>query len=284
MERCGHGCALGEKVLLIDADVGLRSLDMVLGMTDSLLFSYGDVIRGTATLKEAAVPHPQAGGLRVLTAPGEPTEEGSFSREEIGALLDRAREHFTYILVDCAAGLGKDVISFAVEADRVVLVSTSDYTALRSANRTAGLLNEEGTCAIVDARLGRVIGNISFKPPHPHLAQDERLKPHRGGCLSFALSAQRRREGLAQEAAEAVMCHQFLTERVDYINCGFFSFNEPSRRLQERLGFHFFSTHRFRLGKEEIEVIENILWREEYLALVSGNDGSKNFDERAVTP
>ena len=147
-----------------------------------------------------------------------------------------------------------------------------------------GLLNEEGTCAIVDARLGRVIGNISFKPPHPHLAQDERLKPHRGGCLSFALSAQRRREGLAQEAAEAVMCHQFLTERVDYINCGFFSFNEPSRRLQEKLGFHFFSTHRFRLGKEEIEVIENILWREEYLALVSGNDGSKNFDERAVTP
>ncbi len=148
-------CALGEKVLLIDADVGLRSLDMVLGMTDSLLFSYGDVIRGTATLKEAAVPHPQAGGLRVLTAPGEPTEEGSFSREEIGALLDRAREHFTYILVDCAAGLGKDVISFAVEADRVVLVSTSDYTALRSANRTAGLLNEEGqeNCAIVVNRL-----------------------------------------------------------------------------------------------------------------------------------
>ena len=65
-------CALGEKVLLIDADAGLRSLDLVLGMTDSLLFSYGDVIQGTAGLKEAAVPHPQIKSLRVLTAPGQP--------------------------------------------------------------------------------------------------------------------------------------------------------------------------------------------------------------------
>lgn len=148
-------CAMGEKVLLIDADSGLRSLDMVLGMTDSLLFSYGDVIRGTAGLKEAAVPHPQAGGLRVLTAPGEPIEGELFSREEIGGLLRQAREHFSFVFIDCAAGLGKDVISFAAEADRAVLVSTSDYTALRSANRTAGLFHEAGqeNCSIVVNRL-----------------------------------------------------------------------------------------------------------------------------------
>ena len=148
-------CALGEKVLLIDADAGLRSLDMVLGMTDALLFSYSDVIRGTASLKEAAVPHPQAGSLRVLTAPGDPEAGEQLSREEIAGLLHQARAHFTFTLVDCAAGLGQDVIAFAAEADRAVIVSTSDYTALRSAQRTAGLLNDagQGTCSVVVNRL-----------------------------------------------------------------------------------------------------------------------------------
>ena len=62
-------CALGEKVLLVDADSGLRALDIVLGMTDSLLFSFSDVIAGRASLKEAAVRHPIVKNLRVLTAP-----------------------------------------------------------------------------------------------------------------------------------------------------------------------------------------------------------------------
>ena len=93
-------CALGEKVLLIDADSGMRSLDLVLGMTDSLLFSYGDVIRGNAGLKEAAVAHPVAKNLRVLTAPGEPGIGEVYSPEAIAALLTRVRAHFTYTLVD----------------------------------------------------------------------------------------------------------------------------------------------------------------------------------------
>ncbi|MBQ7492634.1 MAG: P-loop NTPase [Clostridia bacterium] len=148
-------CALGEKVLVIDADSGLRSLDLVLGMTDRLLFSYGDVIRGAATLKEAAVPHPVAGNLRVLTAPGEPGIAESFLPEQIAALVARVRAHFTFTLIDCAAGLGRDVLSFAAAADRAVVVSTSDYTALRGAQSTAGVLERVGqeNCAIVVNRL-----------------------------------------------------------------------------------------------------------------------------------
>ena len=111
-------CALGEKVLLIDADSGLRSLDLVLGMTDSLLFSYGDVIRGNASLKEAAVAHPVVRNLRVLTAPGEPGVGEIYDPKDISALLKKVRAHFTYTLVDCAAGLGADVLSFAAAADR----------------------------------------------------------------------------------------------------------------------------------------------------------------------
>lgn len=148
-------CALGEKVLLIDADAGLRSLDLVLGMTDRLLFSYGDVIQGNATLKEAAAVHPVVGNLRVLTAPGQPGVGEVYEPEKIRELLWRIRAHFTYTLVDCAAGLGSDVISFAAAADRAVIVSTSDYTALRGAQSTANVLSRVGqeNCTIVVNRL-----------------------------------------------------------------------------------------------------------------------------------
>lgn len=148
-------CALGEKVLLIDADSGLRSLDLVLGMSDSLLFSYGDVIRGNAGLKEAAVPHPEVSSLRVLTAPGQPGVGEIYAPKDISALLQRARAHFTFTLVDCAAGLGSDVLSFAAAADRAVIVSTSDYTALRGAQSTASVFSRIGQdrCAIVVNRL-----------------------------------------------------------------------------------------------------------------------------------
>lgn len=137
-------CALGEKVLLIDTDSGLRSLDLVLGMSDRVLFSYDDVIGGACSLKEAAVKHPVVKNLRLLTAPGAPEGGSGHTREQIAALLDRARAHFTYILVDCPAGFGGDVLAFAGAADRAVVVSTPDQTALRGAQRMGIQLRDAG--------------------------------------------------------------------------------------------------------------------------------------------
>lgn len=128
-------CALGEKVLLIDADRGLRSLDIVLGMSDRVLFSWGDVLDGTCMLKEAAVKHPIVKNLRVLTAPGLADDGCRYRRSQIAALLERARPHFTWILIDCPAGFGDEVMDFALSSDRAVVVSTPDHAALRGAQR-----------------------------------------------------------------------------------------------------------------------------------------------------
>ncbi|MBR4874886.1 MAG: AAA family ATPase [Clostridia bacterium] len=127
-------CALGEKVLLIDADRGLRSLDIVLGMSDRVLFSWGDVLDGACSIKEAAVKHPIVKNLRLLTAPSI-SESDNYRREEIAALLERARPHFTWILIDCAAGFGHEVMDFALSSDRSIVVSTPDHSALRGAQR-----------------------------------------------------------------------------------------------------------------------------------------------------
>ena len=145
-------CALGEKVLLIDADAGLRSLDIVLGMTDRLLFTYADVIEGRASLKEAAVAHGVVRNLRVLTAPGSLKP---YTAAQYAALLAPARAHFSFTLIDCSAGLGDPLRSFAAASDRGVVVSTPDHTALRSAQATALALSKAGLrdCSLAVNRL-----------------------------------------------------------------------------------------------------------------------------------
>ena len=137
-------CAMGEKVLLIDADAGLRSLDLVLGMTDRLLFSYADVAQGDALLKEAAVHHPIVKNLRVLTAPADPARRDEVSDAQLCALVRRAREHFTYILIDCPAGVGREISAFAPAAQRAAIVSTADALALRGAQKAAQTLRQSG--------------------------------------------------------------------------------------------------------------------------------------------
>ena len=137
-------CALGEKVLLIDADRGLRSLDIVLGMSDRVLFSWGDVLDGVCSLKEAAVKHPVVKNLRVLTAPGMEESGSRYSGDQIRALLERARPHFTWILIDCPAGFGSEVVDFALGADQAVVVSTPDHTSLRGAQRIGTQLANGG--------------------------------------------------------------------------------------------------------------------------------------------
>ena len=159
-------------------------------------------------------------------------------------------------------------IAYAADGELCHMIGWPDLSSDRKTAREIfnGLLNEAGTCALVDRAQNAVIGNISFKPPHPYLAQDERLKPHRGGCLSYAIAARCRRQGLVSEAVQRMLEHLFMEERFDYVNSGYFSFNEPSRHLQEKFGFTYLGTHVFRLGEEEITVVENILWRVDYEA------------------
>jgi len=136
-------CAQGERVLLIDADAGLRSLDLVLGMSE-LLYSYADVAAGTVSLKEAAGVHPIVKNLRVLTAPASPDGACHLTRGQFAALADKARDHFTYTIVDCPAGLTEEIAWFGACADEGIVVSTADHTSLRGAQKTAMLFGDMG--------------------------------------------------------------------------------------------------------------------------------------------
>jgi len=130
---------LERKVLCIDMDIGLRNLDISLGMSDRVLMDFSDVVEGRCTLDRAAVSHPDLPGLHMLTAPIRLPD--SVDERGIAALLDEARQQFDYILLDAPAGLDAGFRLAACAADRAIVVATNDASSLRDAQRAVGELN-----------------------------------------------------------------------------------------------------------------------------------------------
>ena len=126
---------LGKKTLLLDCDIGLRNLDLYLGVSDRALMDFTDVIAGRTTLAQAVVRHPLYPNLYLLTAPV------SFgvrlpSKREMQRLIDEIRRHFDFCLIDAAAGIGDTFFLATCCADRVIVVTTNDPSSLRDAQRT----------------------------------------------------------------------------------------------------------------------------------------------------
>ena len=126
---------LGKETLLLDCDVGLRDLDLALGLSDRVLMDFSDVVAGRATLDEAAVQHPKLQNLYLLTAPVT-TEASLASPDGMGALLREARESYDFVLLDGGAGLGESFRLATEHADRIIVVSTTEPSCLRDAQRT----------------------------------------------------------------------------------------------------------------------------------------------------
>ena len=129
----GVGAALaaaGHRTLCIDADIGLRNLDIVLGMTDRVLMNFADVIEGRCTLEKAAAQHPQLQQLYLLTAPMS-LSPGQIQAEQMRTLLQKAREQFAFCLLDAPAGIGSGFRLSASSADRAIIVTTTDSSSLR---------------------------------------------------------------------------------------------------------------------------------------------------------
>lgn len=136
----------GHRVLTIDADSGLRNLDIVLGLSDSIVFSFADVAQGVAPLERAAAPHPVFPGMYLLTAPGSLPP---LSREQISSLMDQACEmKFEYVLIDGPAGLAPEIRLFAQVATQGLVVTMPDQASVRGAERVARILEKENVVRI----------------------------------------------------------------------------------------------------------------------------------------
>ncbi len=126
--------AIGHRVLCIDMDIGLRNLDISLGMSDRAVMDFSDVVEGRCSLERGAAEHPVIKGLFLLTAPMR-LPAGSISKEQMLAFLTEAKSMFDYVIIDSPAGIGSGFQLATACADRAIVVTTNDPSALRDAQR-----------------------------------------------------------------------------------------------------------------------------------------------------
>ena len=134
----GAGLArLGRKVLLVELDSGLRSVDIIAGVYGRTVYDIEDVLCGRCEPAKAIVPSPLYAGLSVISAP---YEGGEVAAVPLGRLLQAVRPYFDLILLDTAAGMGAPFTAAATVADRALLVLTPDPVALRDGKIVADRL------------------------------------------------------------------------------------------------------------------------------------------------
>ena len=151
----GQALALsGRRVLCLDCDIGLRNLDLALGLTDRALMDFSDVAQGRCSLESAVVQHPSIPTLFLLTAPVR-IRGRAVTAEEMAILLQKIRTQYDFCLLDAPAGLGLGFQLATVAADRAIVVTTSDASSLRDAQHTVMELNRfrTGTLHLVVNRV-----------------------------------------------------------------------------------------------------------------------------------
>lgn len=131
--------AMGYRVLCMDLDIGLRNLDMTLGMSDQALMDFSDVIYHRCSLEEAVVEHRKIKNLFLLTAPINATAS-NFDHLDLMTLIGQIKRSFDYCLIDCPAGIDAGFRLATCGADRAIVVSTTEPASLRDAQQTVSKL------------------------------------------------------------------------------------------------------------------------------------------------
>ncbi len=136
----GTGLAkLGKKVVLIDTDIGLRNLDVVMGLENRIVYNLVDVIEGNCKRNQALIKDKKYETLFLLPA-AQTKDKTSVTPEQMKKLTDELKEEFDYIILDCPAGIEQGFKNAIAGADRALVVTTPEVSAVRDADRIIGLL------------------------------------------------------------------------------------------------------------------------------------------------
>ncbi|NLL67270.1 MAG: septum site-determining protein MinD [Clostridiaceae bacterium] len=136
----GTGMALqGKKVVLIDTDIGLRNLDVVMGLENRIVYDIVDVIEGTCRLKQALIKDKRYDGLYLLPA-AQTRDKNSITPQQMVTLCEELKKEYDYIVVDCPAGIEQGFKNAIAGADRALVITTPEVSAVRDADRIIGLL------------------------------------------------------------------------------------------------------------------------------------------------
>ncbi|MCS6961106.1 MAG: septum site-determining protein MinD [Deltaproteobacteria bacterium] len=137
----GAGLAIkGKRVLVIDADIGLRNLDVILGLENRIVFNLVDVIRGECKPSQAIIRSKKSSNLYLLPA-SQTDEKESVKMEDFKQIVDHFRKEFDFILIDSPAGIEHGFKNAISAADEAILVTTPEVTSLRDVDKVIGLIS-----------------------------------------------------------------------------------------------------------------------------------------------
>jgi len=144
----------GQRVVVVDADIGLRNLDVVMGLENRIVYDIVDVTEGYCRLRQALIKDKRVSELYLLAA-AQTRDKTAVSPEDMVQLCDRMRDDFDFILVDSPAGIEQGFRNAIAPADEVLIITTPEVAAVRDADRIIGLVEaeEKGPASLIINRL-----------------------------------------------------------------------------------------------------------------------------------
>ena len=131
----------GKKVVLVDTDIGLRNLDVVMGLENRIVYDLVDVIEGNCRIKQALIKDKRFENLYLMPS-AQTKDKSAVSPEQVRKLTEELAEDFDYVLLDCPAGIEQGFQNAVAGATRAIVVTTPEVSAIRDADRIIGLLEK----------------------------------------------------------------------------------------------------------------------------------------------
>lgn len=151
----GTGLAMfNKKVVMVDTDIGLRNLDVVMGLENRIVYNLVDVVEGRCRMKQALIKHKKYQNLALLPS-AQTRDKDSVTPEQMKEVIKELRQDFDYILLDCPAGIEQGFKNAIAGADRAFVVTTPEVSAIRDADRIVGLL-EANEMKRIDLIINRI--------------------------------------------------------------------------------------------------------------------------------
>ncbi len=138
------GLALsGKKVVAIDLDIGLRNLDMILGLENRIVYDVINVVEGVAKIRQALIKDKRTENMFFLAA-AQTRDKSALKEDQVLKLTGELKEEFDYVLIDSPAGIESGFKNAMLPADEVLVVTTPEISAVRDADRVVGILEANG--------------------------------------------------------------------------------------------------------------------------------------------
>ena len=134
--------ATGDRVVCLDGDIGLRNLDVVMGLENRIVYDLVDVVEGRARLRQALIKDKRLPDLHLIPA-AQTRDKAAVSPSDMIKICNDLRAEFDWILIDSPAGIERGFRNAIAAADRVIIVTNPEVSAVRDADRVIGLIEAE---------------------------------------------------------------------------------------------------------------------------------------------